>query len=554
MRKKIFRGILIFFTVILAAIGGFVLYAVWVSDIKPPDVSDEQQVTATSSEIGKDSFIIAGNFLRKTPYGLWELYITGSPYQRGVIEGRLTKQLVIDQEVAFSNQIDEFIPSKSYKHFLKYLIGIFNRNLSDYVPEENKKEIYGISQSASDEFKSFGTNYSRILNYHAAHDIGHALQNAALVGCSSFAVWGNKSLNNDLVIGRNFDFYINDLFAKDKIVAFYKPDKGFPFMMVTWGGMTGVCSGMNTEGVTVTLNAAKSEMPTSSATPISILAREILQYAQNIDQAYKIARSHKTFVSESLLIGSARDRKAAIIEKTPDTIALYESNTNQLVCTNHFQSPLFENQPLNVRQKEESSSVYRYERIEELLTGYPKLSYREVSEILRNRQGKQNADIGIGNEKAVNQFICHHSIIFEPEKLLVWVSQGPWAEGEYVAYDLNTVFGENQPSVYTAFNIDSLKVGVDTFTNAADYKNFLTFRSMKSLVKKNKAVDIEKFVSLNPEYYDTYIMAGNYYYKNGKKAEARAMFQKAMTKEIANKNEKDHCEKMIKTIDEETGK
>jgi predicted choloylglycine hydrolase len=129
------------------------------------------------------------------------------------------------------------------------------------VTEEYKEEIFGVSQAASEEFNDIAQPYQRILNYHAAHDIGHALQNMSLVGCTSFATWGDKSEDGKLIIARNFDFYVGEDFARDKIVAFYNPSQGHKFMMITFGGMTGVLSGMNDQGLTVTINAAKSDIP-----------------------------------------------------------------------------------------------------------------------------------------------------------------------------------------------------------------------------------------------------------------------------------------------------
>ncbi|NJM25078.1 MAG: hypothetical protein HC859_05805 [Bacteroidia bacterium] len=173
---------------------------------------------------------------------MYELYVEGESYERGVAAGKLTRELVQYQEEVFTNQIHQLVPSDFYLSILQLFVGWFNRDLDAHVPDEYRQEIYGMSKAASHEFDDIAPPYQRILNYHAAHDIGHALQNMSLVGCTSFATWGSASEDGSLIVGRNFDFYVGDEFARDKIIAFYNPADGHKFMMVTFGGMTGVLS------------------------------------------------------------------------------------------------------------------------------------------------------------------------------------------------------------------------------------------------------------------------------------------------------------------------
>lgn len=535
--------------VVLLLIIGLGIYAVNVSHIDPPEIADTSALRLTRTQIDSNCYTIGNNWFRKSKSGLYELYVEGAPFERGVIYGKLTTELVKRQEDIFVGQIAKMIPSANYRKFLKYAIGTFNRNLAKHVDEEFKEEIYGVSFSASEDYGFIGTKYERLMNYHAAHDIGHALQTVALVGCTSFATWNERSADSNLIIGRNFDFYMGDEFAEDKIVAFYRPASGHKFMMVTWAGFTGVVSGMNDQGLTVTINAAKTSMPTGSATPVSLVAREILQYAGNISEAWSIARKRKMFVSESFLIGSAADNKAVVIEKTPDSMGMYSGETSYITCANHFQSQQLSGLKSNTEQVKESASEYRFERLAELMSANRKNTVQQTINILRDRAGLHNANIGMGNEKALNQMIAHHSIVFEPKKGLVWVSTSPWQLGQFIAYDINKIFAMKGLQQNTEVWDSVLTVPADTFLQTNDYKNFVVFRTIKQQILDGKEADINRLVASNPEFYNTYVLAGDYEFKHSEYTKARDYYQTALTKVIATKAEEDKVRSQIRKCD-----
>jgi predicted choloylglycine hydrolase len=503
-----------------------------------------------------ETLIVSGNNrLLKNKHQLWELYVEGDPLQVGLISGALTDSLLKKQETIFFSKIKELVPSESKQKFLRFFLKWYNRKLYLNIPEEYKTEIYGYSRYCSNQFDEIAPAYLRSLYLHGAHDIGHALQDLALVGCSSFAAWDTKSEDGNLILGRNFDFYAGDEFAKDKVIAFIKPTQGNPFMIYTWAGMTGAVSGMNTKGLTITLNAGKSKIPLIAKTPVSILAREILQYATTIEEAIEIAKKRKVFVSESLMIGSAIDNKAIIIEITPNDFGVFEvENNNQIICTNHFQSEELKNDKRNTKQIRDSHSKYRFEKMIELLDKNPKMNPTIAADILRNTKGLNNKEIGFGNEKALNQLLAHHGIIFKPKELLVWVSANPYQLGEFVCYDLNQIFNQQKENkAIISFERADLSIAKDPFVNTEDYKKYEQFRvedrKIDEVINKKEVISLnqlDKYKTLNPHFWLVYYKAGLYFYNNKNFTNAKEQFEKALLCEITTATSKLQVEKYLK--------
>ena len=509
-RSVIFKVLSWAFGIPLALIAIAALACVWLhatADLGEPEFVPSQvpvvQVNDSLRRWGSSS-------LRIDPDGLYEMRVCGGPFERGEAIGKLGEDLLYQQEKAFADKLFEMVPSSRYRAFLHYFITIFNRRMGASVPLEYRQEIKAMSASCTHEFDEFGSPYERQMQYHSAHDIGHVMQDYMLVGCTSFAVWGRESADSSLLMARNFDFYMGEEFAKNKLVLFEKPDSGYAYVSVTWPGMLGVVSGMNTQGLAVTINASKLEVPSSSATPISILVKSILQYASNIEEAETIAASFKTFVCESILVGSANDGRAVIIEKTPSAMGIYSpegdyassrmtaassanmvsqlggavesvrqglaspsaadvtthgcgsgsgrladfssgnsaasldeaSVVTRIICTNHYQSDRFRDDPVNVENIRVSDSGYRYRRVQQLLDSLGSIDYLKAAAVLRDIRGVDGEDVGYCNDLSINQMLAMHSVIFKPAEKKIWVSTSPWQFGKFVCFDLDEVFGE----------------------------------------------------------------------------------------------------------------
>ena len=514
------------------------LYYLMVTRISEPQIDKSIIKYDDLIKHNDTTFTYQDAWLRKNRFGLWEMYISGSPAELGVKNGILAQSLIQRQEEALVSQLKKMIPSKSYLNFLKYITSYITKELPDYIPLEYLTEIKAVSLFASPEFNFIGDNYVRQLNYHAAHDIGHAMQNLHLVECTAFGVWNSRTTDSTLLVGRNFDFYVGDEFAKNKIVLFVNPDKGYAFSSITWGGMIGVVSGMNTQGLTVTLNSAKGNIPFSAKTPVSIIAREILQYAKNIEEAYSIACSRNSFVSESFMLSSANDHKVAIIEKTPDTTILYYSDSDHIVLTNHFQSQALKNTPINVENMKENVTTYRFKRVEELLALQQQFEVIDFAKLLRDTKGLKNKDIGLSNEGAVNQLIAHHSIIFKPEQKLFWISSSPFQLGAYPAYYLDSIFLNN--GILKSFYDTPLRtISADSSFLKNEYPDYKRFKTIANKLKEGEAVDVEAFIGLNPHYFYTYELIGDYFADQNQLKKSIRYYNEALFCFVPNTHEKE---------------
>ena len=193
--------------------------------------------------------------------------------------------------------------------------------------------------------------------------------------------------------------------------------------------------------------------------------------------------------------------------------------------------------------------------MDELIHKNPAIDYTEVAAILRDRYGKNDEVIGNGNEKAMNQLIAHHAVIFKPEQRLVWVSVGPYQIGKFVCYDLNSVFGQHADlSADVEISVDSLEIPADDFIFTEEYEKFERFRTLRKEItsedyKLTQEVEGE-FIESNPYYYLTYYTLGDYYFEKEEFNSAKTFYDQALTKVLPVTQERDYLNSRIEKCNE----
>jgi len=139
---------------------------------------------------------------------------------------------------------------------------------------------------------------------------------------------------------------------------------------------------------------------------------------------------------------------------------------------------------------------------------------------------------------------------------LVWVSSNPYQLGEFVAYNLNTVFTEGPENKQAIpLNNKELTIEKDPFQYTQGYLDYETYRvvsrEVSTAINNKEHLDpsmLIEFQNSNPEYWKVYYLTGKYNYEKKYFRAALNAFEKAKTKEITTIPDQEHIDLYIKKI------
>ena len=480
--------------------------------------------------------------------GLTVIYLKGSPFEMGYADGVLMQDKMHTLENEFLKMIQGYVPRHWVMELLKNYVIYRNRHLSDFVPLDYRTEIYATTLGCPDIHPEEGNFYNRLLNYHAAHDVSYLMIDnpfiSARAGCTAFGAWGGATANGHLLTGRNFDWEAAEVFSRDRVVEMCEPDGAIPFISLSWAGMAGVVSGMNRAGVSVTVNGAPSELPSTTATPVAIVAREVMEKAHNLNEALKILSDAKVFVSTIWLVGSRADGKFVVVEKTPTATNVREASGDSIVCPNHFETPGLKDDPRNTNYMVEATSVSREKRMTELLQqARGKINVAAAVDFLRDRKLSGGIFAGDSHRATLNAFIATHATVMDLSIGIFWAASPPNQLGKFVAFDLAD-FSKELPDKTVPADV---VLADGEYDRAQKAKQLLTDGN-RALKNKDAQLALklsEQAELLNPGFYQNVMLRGQALLALSRNNEAAQSFKSALAAHPAFLKEQQQMEELL---------
>ena len=280
--------------------------------------------------------------------------------------------------------------------------------------------------------------YQRLMFLYALYDIALPLETSPLIGCTSFALDPEETADGHSLVARAFDFEAGDSFDWDKAVFLVREDGAIPFASVAWPGFVGVVTGMNVEGVVVTVHGGRARDSVADGTPVAFSLREVLQRAHDTSEAVEILRAQRVMVSHIVFVADGGGH-FAVVERAPGEPAYVRDTKTHgtLAVTNHFEGPLASD-PKNLRVRAVTTTLARRARVDQLLaevaphTATP----RSVLAILRDHACAGDYACALGDRRAIDALIATHGIVADATDRVLWVSSGPHLLGRFVKLEL----------------------------------------------------------------------------------------------------------------------
>jgi isopenicillin-N N-acyltransferase-like protein len=256
--------------------------------------------------------------------GLPVLTVEGTPQEIGRQQGALTAEVAVHIMAHPGNLLTKV----DRKEFLPDLLEA-GRVLLPQLPKDHLLELKAFAGQADMDFDTLAAVNVMVDAYRGSF------------GCSSLIVGPRQNDTDGILFGRNLDFFTGGNIQQYSLVTVFRPAGKHAFVSVGFPGMLGCLTGMNDAGLTLAVHEVffsgdGSSIFNPSGVPYTFAFRRILEECATVEDAKAFLRrtERTTFLSMAVC-----DReRGAVLEMTPQTVAVRRGPRGITACTNHFRT------------------------------------------------------------------------------------------------------------------------------------------------------------------------------------------------------------------------
>jgi hypothetical protein len=381
---------------------------------------------------------------------LWRRTLRGTPDEVGTASGVLSGRLytAIDARLAalVRSRYGEGIEAWTEHMLFRWDY----RGTTNALRPDDQREMAAMIAAFPPIARKGLSLYERLHVMQCMVDVTQRLDDFLIEGVT-FAAVPSKAIKTgergNVLVGRSISVDLGEDFDPDRIVSFVHPDGKYPFASVGWAGLVGVVTGVNARGVFVAVNPAQTDDPPENGRALTIVARQLLEEADNLESALKILDGITVRSPGILTIADGFSRRAVVVEMSPggkDDRRVIRGDGKPIVwATDHMIREVFERDAHNERLARSTSSGSRYKRLGEILPKNGIMSVADAVGVLRDRKGPGGDVLGLANKAALENLRTTHAVVVDLSAMVLWVSEGPSGIGRFQAFDLRRELGRS---------------------------------------------------------------------------------------------------------------
>jgi len=273
-----------------------------------------------------------------------------------------------------------------------------------FLPEEIRTEIRAIAHVS-------GISYNHLV----------ALNVATKVACSTLATWGESTPEGHLIMGRNADYRSKGMNKYLGLLVVRHPENGFKSIHITYLGLVGGFSGMNSTGLSygnmISYNS-KDDSVNIQGLPVQLAMRLAGETTSTADEYAAFMLERNLMVPNIVMVADAE--KAVITEHTPFEGERREGEKGTLGSTNFFHT-----KHLSVEYKPDK----RYSILQnEVNTHYGNFTVDRMKSVMYEIRGRKRRNL--------------QCVIMEPSRMRLHISINkiPASKGPFKEFDAMELF------------------------------------------------------------------------------------------------------------------